>query len=725
MPALDPHRLAKVIPGFAEAEIPYKRLSLDQCNRLGTLLSLGRGTEAQAVGVSLRLSEKGAITSVAFATEALVIQINTEVPKSSSGFARADTFKGIANTLNNSRCLLVGVGMQRIALLLRHQLQADCTAVDLTTLFPDLVERGVPSPGEIAQEVLSSRAQVFKINALWHHETNNDLCIRAWLVACIGCRSLQRLKASAKLRTGHLRAAHIERLAVTAMNIELLEAKKPTRSENEFSKVDVLGSIMILHNARFQNRVRKSRQTIIQINGGAMEARAFEARGRRTELQVVRGRALASVDIVDVRVLGREEATSAELARDEFFSHLLEDSAVLDGSPFNRLLWFPTGKSPKPRRRQATDQQFAALNASQRVVAGAMTDDKEQLVVTHGPPGTGKTTTIAAALEYWQVKKQPVWVIAQSNVGVKNIARSIIKRGIKFKLIVSKEFYFEWHEHLYDGEVKDTLIRSEWFFGADFDPKHAIGDVQVILCTLAMLSNPMLAPVGMFAYRPVERLVVDEASQIDVSEFMHLFDRFDKLRKVCMFGDPKQLPPFGKEHAPKMQTIFDFAHLRKRAYFLDTQYRMPVPLGDFVSKEVYRSQLKSVHNVISRDCVKAIDVRKGVEEGVGTSWKNMEEAHTVVNLVRHYYRKLKFCIITPYDAQRATITSLLKGANLPSDVVYNVDSFQGTQTQTCGLPRALTADTPALGIHQGTKRRTSSCRPCGPRRPASSGSTTA
>ena len=88
-----------------------------------------------------------------------------------------------------------------------------------------------------------------------------------------------------------------------------------------------------------------------------------------------------------------------------------------------------------------------------------------------------------------------------------------------------------------------------------------------------------------------------------------------------------------------MQTIFDFAHLRKRAYFLDTQCasieltprvlysrrgpadRMPVPLGDFVSKEVYRSQLKSVHDVISRDCVKAIDVRKGVEEGVGTSWK--------------------------------------------------------------------------------------------------------
>ena len=82
-------------------------------------------------------------------------------------------------------------------------------------------------------------------------------------------------------------------------------------------------------------------------------------------------------------------------------------------------------------------------------------------------------------------------------------------------------------------------------------------------------------------------------------------------------------------------------------------------------------------------------------------------------------------IITPYDAQRATITSLLKGANLPSDVVYNVDSFQGRETHTCGVPRVLTADAPAFGIQQGTKRRMSSCRPCGRRRPASSASTTA
>ena len=61
-----------------------------------------------------------------------------------------------------------------------------------------------------------------------------------------------------------------------------------------------------------------------------------------------------------------------------------------------------------------------------------------------GPPGTGKTTTIAAAAATWVDRKVPCWMIAQSNVGVKNIAETLFKRGVRFKLLVSKDFIFEW-----------------------------------------------------------------------------------------------------------------------------------------------------------------------------------------------------------------------------------------------------------------------------------------
>ena len=65
-----------------------------------------------------------------------------------------------------------------------------------------------------------------------------------------------------------------------------------------------------------------------------------------------------------------------------------------------------------------------------------------------GPPGTGKTRTISAALEYFQEKGAPTWVIAHSNVGVKNIAEKLVKGTVDFKIIVSKEFHFEWYASL-------------------------------------------------------------------------------------------------------------------------------------------------------------------------------------------------------------------------------------------------------------------------------------
>jgi len=55
----------------------------------------------------------------------------------------------------------------------------------------------------------------------------------------------------------------------------------------------------------------------------------------------------------------------------------------------------------------------------------------------------------------------------------------------------------------------------------------------------------------------------------------------------------------------------------------------------------------------------------------------MEEVHTVVHLVKHYYQHKEFCIITPYDAQRSAIQKQLENDGLPSDRVFNVDSFQG------------------------------------------------
>ncbi len=70
-----------------------------------------------------------------------------------------------------------------------------------------------------------------------------------------------------------------------------------------------------------------------------------------------------------------------------------------------------------------------------------------------------------------------------------------------------------------------------------------------------------------------------------------------------------------------MKTIYDIKHLKASAYFLDAQYRMPVPLGQFISEYVYDKKLLSVHPIVDFSAVRFVDVRKGQEERVGSSWK--------------------------------------------------------------------------------------------------------
>jgi hypothetical protein len=68
--------------------------------------------------------------------------------------------------------------------------------------------------------------------------------------------------------------------------------------------------------------------------------------------------------------------------------------------------------------------------------------------------------------------------------------------------------------------VEGNLIRSD-----ELPPERAatgrvFDDVFVVLCTVDMLSNPVLEHAGVFDLVPVQNLVVDEASQIYVGDYM-------------------------------------------------------------------------------------------------------------------------------------------------------------------------------------------------------------
>jgi Ni2+-binding GTPase involved in maturation of urease and hydrogenase len=64
-----------------------------------------------------------------------------------------------------------------------------------------------------------------------------------------------------------------------------------------------------------------------------------------------------------------------------------------------------------------------------------------------GPPGTGKTTVIAAVVhsKIAEHSSNTIWIAAQSNVAVKNVAEKLVDSGfLDFKLLVSKDFNFDW-----------------------------------------------------------------------------------------------------------------------------------------------------------------------------------------------------------------------------------------------------------------------------------------
>ena len=122
------------------------------------------------------------------------------------------------------------------------------------------------------------------------------------------------------------------------------------------------------------------------------------------------------------------------------------------------------------------------------------------------------------------------------------------------------------HEKLYET-IQDKVIRSDDLPKSPQMVLKLFGDATVVLCTLSMLSNPKLVECGLVNVLPMKSLVIDEASQIDVFEFMvipalsiwtisntlnqHLFYKFSKdLTKVCFFGDPKQ-----RESKPHMHLL--------------------------------------------------------------------------------------------------------------------------------------------------------------------------
>lgn len=93
---------------------------------------------------------------------------------------------------------------------------------------------------------------------------------------------------------------------------------------------------------------------------------------------------------------------------------------------------------------------------------------------------------------------------------------------------------------------------------------------------------------------------------------------------------------------------------------------------------------------------------------IDTYLQNVEEIHTIINIVKKYYNNKKYCVITPYDPQRGAITDALAADVDGWEEVYNVDSFQGTWSMEIIFASSTSSAQCRHGWVQATKHHTSS-----------------
>ncbi|KAJ7455351.1 P-loop containing nucleoside triphosphate hydrolase protein [Mycena galericulata] len=573
----------------------------------------------------------------------------------------------------------------------------------------DLLSAAQEHRGSLAalMSALGGEAGLQKANliTLFRHEENiqapvSHLALQAWVAGRAGSAEAMaaRLKEVPRIDTSAFNQARLFALAKLSREARRLIDLKPTRVENEVdSEFSCKEGKLNVTSTRFRTRVLASSNQRIEVESttagktSTFCGKAIHVDGRAAHIKIASAeRAPFRGDSIRVTTVGRERPTRAEAQRAQIVLHALQRTTTLLASPFFQALWLPGEYPVWPARGRAGPAPrvyfpAAKLNASQAAAVRAMLSDADKervVVVVQGPPGTGKTTVIAAAvmsiLSAAEDVERTVWVVAQSNVAVKNIAEKLADVELDFTLLVSKDFHYDWHEHLY-GQIMDNVLRSDELKD-DFSAleQRMLGS-RVVLCTLSMLSNPHIAPV--LRLIPLTTLMVDEASQVEIGDFVPVLHRFStSLEKLVFIGDDKQLPPYGQSNIDSLQSVFELEHLRKEAIFLDTQC-MPEQLGAFIGKHVYGGKLKSVHR-ITTPCCRFINV-EGKETTKGRSWINVAEAHATIAAARECHESGRsYRILTPYDAQRALLEATLKAAKIPwENKVFCVDSFQGNEDE--------------------------------------------
>ena len=393
-----------------------------------------------------------------------------------------------------------------------------------------------------------------------------------------------------------------------------------------------------------------------------------------------------------------------------------------DGERFVRLREVLLGQR-HPSRRQLPRLSFPWLNISQQDAIQQAIEAQEVSIV-HGPPGTGKTTTLVEAIIETLQRETQVLVCAASNAAVDWISEQLMRRGIHVlrvgnPLRMSNEMLDCSYERRYAAHPdyhELWSLRRELQGGAQGERRHRLlrrqtelemkinsdlfEQARVVSCTL----------IGSSLYQ-MERLhfstlFIDEAAQALEPA---CWSAIVKADRVVMGGDHQQLPPTVKSREAVKgglaQTLMQKVAKQwpQAVSLLTVQYRMNEAIMEFPSRWFYESRLKAAPEVAHR-ILSPIDtplmwlntsaLESEERSARGNSRSNVAEARLVIRTLREYIEmltpqkveneRIDFAIITPYRGQARLIRRLLKLQHFFRKLrryitVGTVDGFQGQE----------------------------------------------
>lgn len=410
----------------------------------------------------------------------------------------------------------------------------------------------------------------------------------------------------------------------------------------------------------------------------------------------------------------------------------------------------------KPAFRQLPKLSFPWLNASQNEAIQKVVEALEVAVV-HGPPGTGKTTTLVEAIIEMLQRENQVLVCAPSNAAVDWISEQLMRRGVNVLRIgnplrMSDEMLDCSYERRYAAHPDYSelwsirkLLREAGNAkgnGPNANRLHKLRlrateleikinadlfeQARVVSCTLIGSGHHLLE------HRHFPTLFIDEAAQALEPACWTAILKADRL---ILGGDHQQLPPTIKcPQAARQgleQTLMQKIVESKPecVSLLTTQYRMHQDIMGFSSQWFYEGRLQAAPEVADR-LVSPLDTplmwidtsecQFGEKEQVRTlSKQNSDEARLLIHTLRDYIDmvgieritndRVDFGIISPYKAQVRLLRKLLKMQKFFRQLkrqisVNSVDGFQGQERDVIILSMVRDNDQGTIGFLRDLRR---------------------